>query len=157
MFVKSSFMRRCAVRALAIACVLAGMAPAVEARVFVGVGAPLYIGPPVLMPPPYYGPYYAVPPPWYGPPPGSTFNYTPPPAVPRDLAPRGAGPSGGGYSPSGGNTPSMGGAPTGGGPGAGQGVCRAGPYVCPLIEDVPLGGDCACPSHDGRPVRGRAG
>ena len=34
--------------------------------------------------------------------------------------------------------------------------CRAGAYVCPLVEDTPPGGACACPGHGGQRIRGRA-
>ena len=164
MFMRCSFSGRFVFRAAAIvglAAVLGCFAPPdARARVIVGVGVgvPLYFGPPVVVAPPFYAPYYAPPPAMYGPPAGSTFNYTPPQAMPQNLAPPGGYNrprgynGGGGYSPSGGYTPSM-----GGGSDDGEAVCRAGPYVCPLVEDVPPGGDCACPAHDGRPVRGRAG
>jgi hypothetical protein len=122
-----------------------------QARVFIGFGFPFFYPPPV-----YYPPYYA-PPPAYAPQ-GDTFNYTPPSAQPQSLAPPryyappgGYGPSGGGYAPSGGYTPSMGDEP-----GGTAQSCHAGAYVCPLVEDTPPGGACACPGHGGQRIRGRA-
>src|ERR1019366_8494977 len=127
-----------------------------QARGFIGFGVPFFYPPVVFPPPVYYAPYYA--PPTVYAPPGNTFNYTPPStrpqslAPPRNYAPPGDyGPPGGGYTPSGGYPPSMGGAPTG----TAQ-SCRAGAYVCPLVEDTPAGGACACPGHGGQRIRGRA-
>jgi len=101
----------------------------VQARIFVGVGLPLWVGPPIVMPPPvYYPPYYA-PPPGYGAG-GTEFSYTPPSAQPKPLVPPG------GYGD--------------------EGRCVAGAYVCPLSRDIPPGGSCACPGNEGRPVRGHA-
>ena len=33
--------------------------------------------------------------------------------------------------------------------------CQAGAYVCPLVEDTPPGGACSCPGQDGRRIGGR--
>jgi hypothetical protein len=59
-----------------------------HARVFVGFGFPLFVGPPAYYPPPiYYPPPPFYPPPYYPPPPG----YSAPPA---SYAPGPGGPSG---------------------------------------------------------------
>lgn len=144
---------------LAVLALCGMMGTAAQARIFIGLGVPLYY-PPVVVPQPYYYPPYYAPPQAYAPPPNS-FNYTPPPAQPQNLAPpQGSAPSGG-YSPSGGYTPSMGGAPVSQGPASvaaagGAQSCRAGAYVCPLVQDTPPGGNCACPGHDGQQIRGQA-
>jgi len=145
---------------LALCGALAAANPA-QARIFIGLGVPFY-GPPVVIPGPYYyPPYYYGPPAVYGPQ-GNNFSYTPPQAQPQgqpqNLAPPqgyappppGYGP--GGYTPSGGFTPSMG----GGASDAGPQSCRAGAYVCPLVEDTPPGGACTCPGHNGQQIRGQA-
>jgi hypothetical protein len=176
--------RTSVVRGLFAMLVLCGvMAGAAQARIFIGFGFPL-IYPPVYVPPPvYYPPYYG--PPGAYAPPGNTFSYTPPSYAPpsgqpqslapqgygqqsgppgypppgyepRGYAPPGYGPPGsspsGGYTPSGGFTPSMG----AGSSDASAQSCRAGAYVCPLVEDTPPGGACSCPGQDGRRVRGQA-
>ena len=145
--------------ALLLCGVLAGAA---QARVWVGVGIPLFLPPVVVGPPAYYPPYYYGPPVGY-PPPGNTFSYSPPGSQPQNLAPpSGYGPQGGyaappGYPPQGGYTPS--GAytpPLGGGSVEGAQTCQAGAYVCPLVQDTPPGGACSCPGHGGQLVRGQA-
>jgi hypothetical protein len=114
---------------LALLVLSAVAASPVQARIFVGVGVPLWVGPPIVVPPPvYYPPYYA-PPPGY-PSPGTEFSYTPPSAQPQALVPPG------GYGA--------------------EGRCVAGAYVCPLARDIPPGGSCGCLGNDGRLVRGRA-
>jgi len=138
------------------------MAGAAQARIWVGVGIPLFVPPVVVGPPAYYPPYYYGPPGGY-PPSGNTFSYTPG-TQPQSLAPpSGYGSQGGyppppgyyppqgGYTPSGAYTPSM-----GGGPVEGAQSCQAGAYVCPLVQDTPPGGACSCPGHGGQPVRGQA-
>jgi hypothetical protein len=120
-----------------------------EARIFVGVGVPLFFPPFVAPPPVYYPPYYA--PPYY-PQGGGSFNYAPPSSAPQSLAPPGGYYGPGGYTSSGGYTPSMG----GGSPEASAQSCRAGAYVCPLVADTPPGGACFCPGHDGQRIRGSA-
>ena len=117
---------------------LCGAASGAQARV-VGFGfpfgVPLYAGPPAYYyAPQYYAPQYYAPPAYYGS--GTTFSYTPPSARARQS----------GY-------------PQARYPGTeqdGEGLCRAGPYTCPLVADVAPGGPCSCPSNDGRRVRGRA-
>jgi hypothetical protein len=145
---------------LAVLALCGVMSSQAEARVFIGLGLPLYVGPPpIVVPPPYYyAPYYAAPPTVYTPP-----GYAPPAGQPQSLAPQQSYPqnnypSGQNYTPSqgyatppGGYTPSIGMAPAGG-----SQACRAGAYVCPLVEDTPPGGECACPGHDGQRIRGRA-
>jgi hypothetical protein len=178
----------CGVLAMLVLCGV--MSGAAQARIFIGVGVPLFF-PPVYVPPPaYYPPYYG-PPAAYAPP-GNTFSYSPqssqpPSSQPQSLAPtQGYGPQGygpppgypqagypqsgypqggypsgnyppggyppEGYTPSGGYTPSMG----SGSSDASVQSCRAGAYVCPLVEDTPPGGACSCPGQDGRRVRGQA-
>jgi hypothetical protein len=107
------------------------MAEAADARVFIGLGVPLFVPGPVFVPPPaYYGPppgYYGPPaygPPGYGPPAG--FSYAPPQG-PQSLSAAG-----------------------------GAQVCVAGPYTCPLLAATPPGGGCHCPGHDGRRIPGQA-
>jgi hypothetical protein len=85
----TSFRRALALAALGavLAGILAAPGPA-QARVFIGFGFPLFVGPPAYYPPPVYyppPPYY--PPAYYPPPPA----YYPPPA---SYAPRPGGPSG---------------------------------------------------------------
>ena len=119
------------------------MTNAAQARIFIGVGVPLFY-PPVVPAPYYYPPYYT--PPYYGPPPGyappdGSFSYSPPSSQPQNLAPPP------GYAP-GGYTPST-----------GYGVaqsCQAGAYVCPLVADTPPGGRCSCPGQNGQRIRGQA-
>ena len=91
-------------RVLLVALLLCGvMAGAAQARIWVGVGIPLFVPPVVVGPPAYYPPYYYGPPGGY-PPAGNTFSYTPG-AQPQSLAPpNGYGPQGGyppppGYAP----------------------------------------------------------
>jgi len=108
-----------------------------QARVFIGLGIPLY-GPGYYYPPPVYYPpppvYYAPPPPAYYPPPGyepppgyaPSQTYAPPPAA---IAPAGSG--------------------------AGQ-ACYAGAYVCPMDRPVASGGNCYCPGNGGQRVLGHA-
>jgi XYPPX repeat (two copies) len=162
----------CARLVLAALAALSIGATRAEARVWVGVGVPLYYGPPVYVPPPVYYPppvIYAPPPGYYGPPPGSTFNYTPPSAMPQSYPPQGYAPQGyppSGYPPSGypppgygaprgvtpqSYTPSMGNGPTNL-----NLSCHAGIYTCPLVEDTPPGGQCACPNEKGGTIAGRA-
>src|SRR5580658_4715830 len=156
--------------ALLALCGVVAMANPAQARIFIGVGVPFY-APPVVIPGPYYYPQYYYGPPAYYAPQGNNFSYTPPqaqpqgqpPGQPQSLAPsqgyappppgypqQSYGP--GGYTPTGGYTPSMGG---GGSDGAAQ-SCRAGAYVCPLVEDTPTGGACSCPGHNGQKIRGQA-
>jgi hypothetical protein len=154
-------------------------AGAAQARIWVGVGIPLFVPPVVVGPPAYYPPPYSYGPPVGYPPSGNTFSYTPG-SQPQSLAPPGGyGPQGGyappgytppqgypaqggyppppgypaqgGYTPSSGYTPSM-----GGGAMEGAQSCQAGAYVCPLVQDTPPGGACSCPGHGGQPVRGQA-
>lgn len=85
----TSFRRALALSALGavLAGILAVPGPA-QARVFIGFGFPLFVGPPAYYPPPVYyppPPYY--PPAYYQPPPA----YYPPPA---SYAPRPGGPPG---------------------------------------------------------------
>ncbi len=153
--------------ALLLCGVLTGAA---QARIWVGVGIPLFLPPVVVGPPAYYPPYYYGPPVGY-PPPGNTFSYSPPGSQPQSLAPpSGYAPPPGytpppgyairrkaqatrrrPYPPQGGYSPSM-----GGGPVEGAQSCQAGAYVCPLVQDTPPGGECSCPGHGGKPVRGQA-
>jgi hypothetical protein len=146
---------------LAVLTLCGVMAGEAHARIFFSLGVPLFVPPVVVGPPAYYPPYYG-PPAVYAPP-GNTFSYTPPSyappagqpqnlAPPRNYPPQGYYPQQGGYTPSGAFTPSMGGDPTG----DGAQSCRAGAYVCPLVEDTPPGGACACPGHDGQRIRGEA-
>jgi hypothetical protein len=121
---------------LALCGVMAGEA---QARVFIGLGVPLFFPPVVVPPPVYYPPYYG--PPVVYAPPGNNFSYTP--GQPQNLAPQQ------GYTPSGGYAPS-------GGSDYSAQSCRAGAYVCPLVQDTPPGGACACPGHDGQRIRGQA-
>jgi hypothetical protein len=152
--------------ALLLCGMMAGMASQAQARIFIGLGLPLFV-PPVVVPGPYYyPPYYAYPPPpaYYAPPgyapPGNSFSYTPPPSQPQSLAPpQSYAPPPGGYTPSGGYSPSGGYTPSVGGGSSDAGsaqTCRAGAYVCPLVEDTPPGGACACPGHNGQTIRGQA-
>jgi hypothetical protein len=146
--------------ALLLCSVLAGAA---QARIWVGVGIPLFLPPVVVGPPAYYPPPYYYGPPAGYPPPGNTFSYSPPGSQPQSLAPpSGYGPQGGyapppGYPPQGGYTPSGGYPPSmGGGSAEGVQACQAGAYVCPLVQDTPPGGACSCPGHGGQMVRGQA-
>jgi hypothetical protein len=85
----TSFLRALALAVLGalLAGILAVPGPA-QARVFIGFGFPLFVGPPAYYPPPmYYPPPPYFPPPYY-PPPGA---YSAPPA---SYAPRPGGPSG---------------------------------------------------------------
>jgi hypothetical protein len=149
LLMRSSKLRASLIRgSLAVLLLCGAMAGAAQARIFIGIGVPLFF-PPVWVPPPvYYPPYYG--PPMVYAPPGDTFNYTPPSAQPGNLAPPR------GYAPSGGYTPSMGGPPVGGANLSSAQSCQAGAYVCPLVEDTPPGGPCSCPGHNGQRVRGRA-
>jgi hypothetical protein len=135
MFVmRSSRSRASAIRAALAVLVLCGMmAGQAQARVFIGVGVPLFFPPFVAPPPVYYPPAY-YPPPYYGPPagyapPGSEFSYSPPSAQPP------------GYGPSRGYAAQS---------------CQAGAYVCPLVQDTPPGGRCSCPGNGGQRIRGQA-
>jgi hypothetical protein len=120
---------------LATVALCGAMAGEAQARVFIGLGIPLFFPPVVVAPPAYYPPYYG-PPAVYAPP-GNNFSYTPPSAQPQGYAP-------GGYYPP--VSPSQYSAQS----------CRAGAYVCPLVQDTPPGGACACPGHDGQRIRGQA-
>jgi hypothetical protein len=139
--------------ALALCGVMAGEA---QARIFIGLGVPLFFPPVVVAPPAYYPPYY--PPPVVYAPPGGGPSYAPPAGQPQSLTPPpGYYPPQGGYTPQEGYTPSGGYAPSQGAAEAdGAQSCHAGAYVCPLVEDTPPGGACACPGHDGRRIRGQA-
>jgi hypothetical protein len=150
-------------------CGAVAMATPAQARIFIGFGVPFY-APPVVIPGPYYYPQYYYGPPAVYAPPGNNFSYAPPQAQPQgqsqgqpqgqpqNLAPPqsyappppGYGP--GGYTPTGGYTPSMGAGASDGGAQS----CRAGAYVCPLVEDTPTGGACSCPGHNGQKIRGQA-
>ena len=114
----------CGSLALVALCGLASNAA--QARIFIGVGVPLFFPPVVAPPPAYYPPYYA--PPYYGSPyypDSSSFSYAPPQSQPRSLAPPP------GYAP--------GGYASSAEYGAAQ-SCRAGAYVCPLSrQDTPPG------------------
>jgi hypothetical protein len=127
-----AFVLRGSLAALALCGVMAGEA---QARIFIGVGVPLFFPPFVVPPPVYYPPYYG--PPMVYAPPGNSFSYVPPSAQPRNLAP----PQG--YTPSSAYD-------------GGMQSCQAGAYVCPLVQDTPPGGACSCPGHDGQRIRGRA-
>ena len=62
--------------------ILAGLSHPAAARVWVGFGFPLFVGPPAYYPPPvYYPPPAYYPPPVYYPPPAYTYApaYAPPP------------------------------------------------------------------------------
>jgi hypothetical protein len=151
-------MRRGALALLVLLVLCGAMAGAAQARVFVGVGVgiPLFVPPLFVPPPPYYPPYYGAP--WAYAPPDSKFSYTPPSAGPQGMPPpqslappRSYGPPP--YGSQGGYPPSMGDM----GPDGGAQACHAGAYVCPLLEETPPGGDCTCPGHNGRRVRGQAG
>ena len=135
---------------LALFAAMAGLAgSSAQARVFIGVGIPLYgpgfYPPPVYYPPPpvYYAPppppvYYAPPPPVYYAPPPPVY-YTPPQsyAPAPDLAPARIGRANAGQA------------------GAGQ-ACYAGAYVCPMDRPVASGGSCYCAGNGGQKVWGRA-
>src|SRR5882724_8050329 len=113
---------RVALAALALCALMAGAA---QARIFVGVGVPLFF-PPFFAPPPVYYPPAYYPPPYYPPPqvyapPGNSFSYTPPSARGPDYGPSRS------YAAQ---------------------SCQAGPYVCPLVQDTPPGGRCSCPAND---------
>jgi hypothetical protein len=144
-----SSMVRGALAVLVLCGLMAAQIERAQARIFIGLGIPLFV-PPVVVPPPYYYPPYYAPPQAYVPP-GNTFSYTPPGSQPQSLAPPRYAPEG--YAPSGAYTPSMGGdsADT-----DGPQSCRAGAYVCPLVEDTPPGGACTCPGHGGQRIRGQA-
>jgi hypothetical protein len=144
-------------------CGVMAMANPAQARIFIGVGVPFY-APSVVIPGPYYyapAPYYYGPPAVYAPQ-GNSFSYTPPQAQPQGQPQNLAPPQGyapppqsygpGGYTPTGGYTPSMGAGASDGGAQS----CRAGAYVCPLVEDTPAGGACSCPGHNGQKIRGQA-
>jgi hypothetical protein len=111
-----------------LAVVLAVPDPA-QARVFIGFGFPLVVGPPAFYPPPVYAPPPYFPPPYYYPPPQA---YYPPPAgyAPGPVSPGPAGPSG---QP-----------------------CYAGGTVCPMERPVASGAGCWCTTAQGR-VWGHAG
>ena len=101
-----------------------------SARVWVGFGFPLVVGPPAYYPPPpyYYPPpaYYPPPPPYYGAPPYA--GYAPPSP---------------GYSQPGAQyTPS-------------NQSCMAGGSVCPMEHPVTSGSSCYCTTGQGR-IWGRA-
>jgi hypothetical protein len=136
--------------ALAALCVTSSPA---RARVFIGVGVPLFFPPVVVGPPAYYAPYYYGPPVVYAPP-TNNFSYTPPSAGPQSLAPPATYTPGGGYTPSGAYTPGDY-TPYGASDVSAQ-ACHAGAYVCPLVRDTPPGGVCACPVHGGQLMRGQA-
>jgi hypothetical protein len=133
-----------------------------QARIFIGLGVPLFF-PPLFVPPPvYYPPYYGPPQGGYAPS-DDTFNYTPPGYAPpggqpqRLTPPRGYYPPDGYDRPPGGYTPSRGYNPQRGAESdSAMQTCRAGAYVCPLLEDTPPGGACACPGHGGQRIRGQA-
>jgi hypothetical protein len=144
MFVMRSSVVRGALAVLALSGMMATQA---QARIFIGLGLPLFL-PPVVVPAPYYYPPYYGPPAVYAPP-GNSFNYAPPGSQPQSLAaPQSYAPA---YTP-GGYTPSNGGEQTAGGAQS----CQAGAYVCPLVEDTPPGGACSCPGHNGQHIRGQA-
>ncbi len=153
---------------LALVALCGIMAGHAQARIFVGIGVPFFFPPVVVAPPVYYPPYYpSYPPPAAYAPPATGFSYTPPGFVPRTTQPQslspprddsssgyatpgGYGPPGSYGPPEGGYTPSMGPVP------AAAQSCRAGAYVCPLVQDTPPGGACACPGHGGQRIRGQA-
>jgi hypothetical protein len=137
-FIRSLFCRASAIRLMTFALILsAAMAGQAQARIFVGLGVPLFFPPFVAPPPAYYPPPYYGPPTVYAPP-DNSFSYVPPSAQPL-APPRGYAP--GGYGPSRGYAAQS---------------CLAGPYVCPLVQDTPPGGRCSCPANDGRRIRGQA-
>jgi hypothetical protein len=141
---------------LALVALCGMMAGEAHARIFVGVGFPFFFPPVVVAPPVYYPPYYpSYPPPAAYAPPGNSFSYTPPGYVPRNAQPQSLSPPSD-YSPSGYAPPGEGYGPSGGPMPAAAQACHAGAYVCPLIEDTPPGGACACPGHGGQRIRGQA-
>jgi hypothetical protein len=117
-------------RLVAMVAVCAGLtgmlAPAAQARIFVGLGIPLFGPPAYYYPPPAYYPpppvYYAPPPVTYAPPP---VTYAPPPYSPGPATAQG-----------------------------GQ-MCYAGPYTCPMDRPVASGGGCYCMGNGGQRVPGR--
>lgn len=126
MLSRSSVRRRVAAAVLAVGASLV-LAPAAQARVFLGVGFgfgfpvfgpyyPFYAPPVVVAPPPVV---YAQPPLAYGYGPRVTYPYTPPGHA---AAPR----------------------------------CFAGAYICPLDRPGVVGGPCSCPTNTGR-APGRVG
>jgi hypothetical protein len=119
---------------LAALALSAAMASQAQARVFIGIGVPLFYPPYVAPPPAYYPPSAYYPPYYYGSPgvyvpPDSGFSYAPPTATPP------------GYAPSRGYAAQS---------------CQAGAYVCPLVQDTPPGGRCSCPGQNGQRIRGQA-
>lgn len=123
---RMSLSRRLAIVA-ALCATMAGLSvSSAQARVWVGIGVPLYVGPGYYPPPVYYPP----PPVYYTPPPAVVYtpqpNYTPPPPA---------------YSPA-----SQGGSQS----------CMAGPYVCPMDRPVPAGAACYCTGNSGQHIRGQA-
>jgi hypothetical protein len=110
---------------------LAALPGPASARVWVGFGFPLFVGPPAYYPPPAYyyppPPYYP-PPAYYGGPPGAPYAYAaPPPGYSRP---------GGHYTPSGQS-------------------CATGGAVCPMEHPVASGSSCYCTTGQGR-IWGRA-
>ena len=123
-----SRLRRFVIAAGSLAVAVGALAPMAQARVFVGIGVPLF-APPFYAPPPpmYYAPppvYYAPPPPVYYAPPPPVY-YTPPQGVPM----------------------------VGGGPGGGS--CQAPPYACPMDRPSAPGASCYCVGNNGSRIWGR--
>jgi hypothetical protein len=122
------------VRAWSAAVLVAGgllaMPGPASARVWVGFGFPLFVGPPAYYPPPVYypPPAYYPPPVYYSRPPA--YYYAPPPPPPGSgyVAPR--------YSSSGQS-------------------CIAGATLCPMERPTASGSACYCTTMTGR-VWGRA-
>ena len=103
-----------------------------SARVWIGFGFPLYVGPPAYYAPP---PVYYPPPAYYPPP----VSYAQPPAS---------------YA----QPPSAYAQPPGAASGATQAgqACYAGSYVCPMDRPVASGSSCYCPANDGSRAWGHA-
>jgi len=107
---------------MAVGGVMAAPAPA-AARIWVGFGFPLVVGPPAYYAPPaYYPPAYYPPPPYYPPPYPPVAPFYPPPAQ---------------YSQAPAAVPS------------GQ-TCQAEGTVCPMERPVSPGSACYCTSARGK-------
>ena len=106
---------------------LVALSSPANARVWVGVGFPFYVGPPAYYPPPAY---YYPPPPVYYPPPA---YYGGPPAPPYSSypAPPGYSRPGAQYTPSGQS-------------------CVTGGSACPMEHPTPSGSSCYCTTAQGR-------
>jgi hypothetical protein len=107
-------------------------APA-NARVWIGFGFPLVVGPPAYYPPPVYYPPPAYYPPYGYPPPQAYYPPAPPYYPPASQ-----------FAPQSQYTPYQ----------SGQ-SCNAGPSVCPMDRPTAPGSACYCTTAQGR-VWGRA-